>query len=222
MIHPEENRRIRFFMTLFTRICRQSAITCMFCLFFGISVAYPDAAMKQEVQSGNARGGLLENQLEGYRETHQGLKNISGSLLPDTRILMHDGTEIALETIHTGDWIVNPATGKAVEVQSVIRKHEDSTLYELRTDETGIRLTAEHPVLLESGIQPAATIKSGDTVIGQDGKRLRVWSLEKLPMQENSIVYSLLLKTDSKRLLDHLLIANGIVVGDSWVQKQIQ
>ena len=106
--------------------------------------------------------------------------------MPDSPILMADGTEAMISAVKPGDplWSFKP-DGHLVptRARSVIR-HEVDEYVLMKTDRATLRVTEEHPFYVGQGkFKTVEALKAGDTVMAFDGKWLaeqRIVSLERI------------------------------------------
>ena len=112
-----------------------------------------------------------------------------GCFLPDSQILRPDGTESPISTLMPGEKLLafKPG-GRMVQarVREIVRLKVDE-YFLLKTDQTTIRVTAEHPFYVGHGMfKTVEALKEGDKVFTWDGKWLaeqRIVSLQKVHEQ---------------------------------------
>jgi predicted lipid-binding transport protein (Tim44 family) len=112
-----------------------------------------------------------------------------GCFLPDSPILRPDGTESPIRTLKPGEALLafKPG-GRMVQarVREIIRLGVDE-YFLLKTDQTTLRVTAEHPFYVGHGMfKTVEALKKGDQVFAWDGKWLaeqRIVSLQKVHEQ---------------------------------------
>ena len=133
-----------------------------------------------------------------------------GCFLPDSPILMSDGTETVISAVKPGDslWSFKP-DGHLVptKARSIIR-HEVDEYVLMRTDRATLKVTAEHPFYIGQGkFKTVEALKEGDIVLAFDGKWLaeqRILSLERI--RKRVRVFNL--QTDQP----NTFFANGLAV----------
>jgi len=109
-----------------------------------------------------------------------------GCFLPDSPILMSDGTETVISAVKPGDslWSFKP-DGHLVptKARSIIR-HEVDEYVLMKTDRATLKVTAEHPFYIGRGkFKTVEALKEGDIVLAFDGKWLaeqRIISMERI------------------------------------------
>ena len=109
-----------------------------------------------------------------------------GCFLPDSQILRADGTESLISAVKPGDELLAfKPEGRMVRtrVREIIR-HEVDEYILLKTDQTTLRVTAEHPFYVGKGTyKTVEALKEGDTVFAWDGRWLseqRIVSLQRV------------------------------------------
>jgi len=70
-------------------------------------------------------------------------------------------------------------------------------------------------------VKRADQLKVGDRVLGEDGKYYKLTVARTLPVKEGQNVFNIKLDTDSTNPDDHMVVADGIVTGDLWLQEQL-
>jgi len=133
-----------------------------------------------------------------------------GCFLPDSPILMADGSERMISAVRPGDslWSFKP-DGHLVptKARSIIR-HEVDEYVLMKTDRATLKVTAEHPFYVGQGkFKTVEALKEGDIVLAFDGKWLaeqRIISLERI--RKRVQVFNL--QTDQP----NTFFANGLAV----------
>jgi len=118
-----------------------------------------------------------------------------GCFLPDSQILRTDGTESLISAVKPGDELLAfKPEGRMVrtKVREIIRLEVDEYIL-LKTDQTTLRVTPEHPFYVGKGTyKTVEALKEGDVVFAWDGKWIseqRIISLQKV--HERVQVYNL-------------------------------
>lgn len=138
-----------------------------------------------------------------------------------TQIAMADGSTKAIEQIVKGDEVKNPNTGKPQRVLATTVLDFDGSLRRIEAQGKTLRVTPNHPVLSDDGILPAHELGAMTNVIsGLNGLHdIQASVSDEEPKKQK--VYNLLLESSSEKLEDHLLVADGIIVGDLAVQSVV-
>jgi predicted lipid-binding transport protein (Tim44 family) len=133
-----------------------------------------------------------------------------GCFLPDTPITMADGTRSPISTVAIGAKVL-AFDGSANLVVATVRNvltHQVASYLVLRTEQTEVRVTEEHPFYVGDGtFKTAEALRLGDVVYVYDGQALvpqHVLALERV--RAAVTVYNL--QTDEP----HTFLANGIAV----------
>lgn len=145
---------------------------------------------------------------------------IAGCFAPETKILMADGSEKEIQDISAGEMVRNPVSGQALAVESLIESFEENSLIEVTLSDRKLRITENHPVLTSRGIISANKLSKLDEVKTLDGKFHKVSDIKVLEKKSKQRVLNLKLKTDSKDFDSHMVLADGIVTGDHFVQER--
>ena len=143
---------------------------------------------------------------------------VEGCFAPETKILLADGTERAIEDISAGDMVLNPNTGQAMRVRSLLESYEDKPLVEVVYGGRALRVTSQHPMVTQRGVIPALSLLSSDSVQTSDGNLHAVEQVNILPLEPKQRVINLELDTDSQTFSDRYIVAEGMVTGDLRVQ----
>lgn len=174
-----------------------------------------------------------------------------GCFAPETKILMSDGSTKLITAVKVGDRVLNPITNEAMEVETTILGDEAKPLFQIGYGTQSVEVTDGHPMMVGNGvtegqsyamsraIAPAALsnrdaqkaggysvkradeVKVGDLVLGADGIYHRVNTVRELPVREGQLVFNLRVRTDSTNPDDHMIVADGVVTGDHWLQESI-
>lgn len=144
---------------------------------------------------------------------------ITGCFHPDTNLTLSDGSVKKAKDVTVQDSLFNPVTGKSTKVLSVIESKEEHSLVEFGFDKTKVTVSQGHAVLTESGkLVKAKDLKVGDMVMGADKKFHKVDHLKQLDVVSGQKVINFNLETDSRETNDHMLLSDGVVTGDLFVQ----
>lgn len=128
-----------------------------------------------------------------------------GCFLPGTKILMSNNTEKSIEEVKIGDKVLTRLSSKSSKIVStkVTALHEEKTAGYLVINNQ-LKLTDNHLILVNGLWVEARTIRIGDELIGVDGNKLLVNTVEYLRIP--SKVYNL--TTD----VYHTYFADGVYV----------
>ncbi len=140
---------------------------------------------------------------------------------PATRITLYDGQAIPIRELVAGEYVRNPITGAAMRIQKIIYGPEPFPLIGVESDRGMVWFSKAHPVPTLRGYRQAIEIEPGDCLIG-DGAFYRVLDVRSAPVHVGQKVYNLEFEHHSANPTDHLFLANGIVVGDYWLQDRVR
>lgn len=145
------------------------------------------------------------------------VRSESGCFAPGTKIRLADGTDKVIEDIAAGDEVLNPVTGKAVKVKSLVESPEAQPVIEIEFAGGKIRVSQTHPMLTDQGIVPAFAVQAG-MQLKSDGELRAVQSAQELPLAFNQRVLNITLDADED-FDNHMLLADGVITGDLFVQQ---
>ncbi|MFA5025916.1 MAG: MG2 domain-containing protein [Candidatus Shapirobacteria bacterium] len=128
-----------------------------------------------------------------------------GCFLAGTKVLMADNSEKPIEEVKIGDSILTRLSSNSSKMvkTKVTGLHEEKTAGYLIINHQ-LKVTDNHLILINRKWLPARTIKIGDELIGKDGNKIEVRSLEYLNLPER--VYNLTTN------IYHTYFADGIYV----------
>ncbi|MCB0323818.1 MAG: hypothetical protein KDD69_09605 [Bdellovibrionales bacterium] len=168
---------------------------------------------------------------------------VDGCFDADTEILMGDGVTMKrIDEIEQGDFVWNPALRRPVVVEKVVKGPEHKPLFEVGYGPYVARVTESHPMVVErsssgfqqsalrgngssdglpSSIKRASELSLGDRILGADGRFHPIGTLKQLPVRANQTVVNLQTNSHSSAVMDHLLVANGVVTADYYIQQRL-
>ncbi len=166
-----------------------------------------------------------------------------GCFSPETLVLMGDGiTSVKIDAISQGDYVWSPVAKKPVRVAKVIRGPEEKPLYEIGYGPYRTHVTEKHPMVVQKEAQSAvhktaldapsrgmnATVRAAsavtldDRILGADGNFHQVNQVRQLPLKANQYVINLEIDGATDSIEDHLIVADGIITGDYFVQRNLE
>lgn len=146
-----------------------------------------------------------------------------GCYPPEARLTTADGNIVTAAEVAAGDLLLNPLTGRSVEVLRVVEGPEELPLVGISFEGGYLRVSQDHPVLTAAGTKPAINVTDGDRLFDIDGKQLAVIGVAILPVDEGQRVINFILDAPSESDSDHMLLADGVVAGDlvlQWLLKE--
>lgn len=136
-----------------------------------------------------------------------------GCVAKGTLIKTSDG-EIPVEDIGIGDRIYNPMENSYMRVENTWRGTEEGML-EIKTGETSILVTKNHPVWKSGGAVRAQNLKVGDEILTAGKRAAKITEINlKSGVHE---VYNL----DVDRNLTQSYSANGLISGTNYLQNTL-
>lgn len=150
---------------------------------------------------------------------------VYGCLGEESLILMADGKQVRIDNIHEGDWVCSQDNRK-LRVEQVITGTEAKPL-ELQItidgNDTPLLVTSPgHPFVTTEGVVTAQELTLDSQLISHAGKVQIIGITE---VNQEISVFNLHLSTDDTRELtddNRTMYANGILVGDSVMQRQYE
>ena len=139
-----------------------------------------------------------------------------------SKILMADGSLQDGELVNKDQYVWNPVAKMASRVVETTNGPEKPALIKISTS-TGksISVTQNHPVLTDSGLKPAKTLRLGDKVKEISGKSEVITHISNVK-PEGSFVWNVRLEGDSKDEAMHYVLVDGMITGDLTLQEQLE
>jgi hypothetical protein len=153
------------------------------------------------------------------QEEFVGYRGALGCLLEGTQVLVGPDQLKAIEDLTQNDRIWNPLLSRYYEIQKMIHGPEKKDLYEIEVQGRSITMTYDHPILTQRGYIQAHQLKAGDQMWIDTGFA-PVGQVTRKKLQEEVQVWNLVLK-EAKSWEEHLIFAEGIAVGDLWMQTEL-
>ncbi|MCC6128410.1 MAG: hypothetical protein IT186_00670 [Acidobacteria bacterium] len=145
----------------------------------------------------------------------------AGCLDGRTPIRLHDGSEVPIEDLTPGEFVLDPVTGRANEIAVIIRGPESRPLIRLETEGVEVLLTSGHPVLCAGGIRKAADLRQGDSVLQADGAPTLVLATNHVPPREGQYVYNLRFRRPDRQPGWSFMLSGGLITGDYDLQQAL-
>lgn len=142
--------------------------------------------------------------------------------LGDTRIRVLGGNEVPIRMLADGEYVLNPLTGRPAKIERVIRGPEPYGLFALGVGGRRIVLTRDHPVPTQLGIKAAREVVVGDQVLTEGLRYQAVTAIERLAPVPGTRVYNLRFNSSSPDPADHVVLANGLVMGNQPLQALVE
>lgn len=143
-----------------------------------------------------------------------------GCVAPQTRVRMADGRERPIAEICAGDRLLADASGRLVEVKSVITGEEDGSMWRLVAGDCELLATHNHPVMTPDGPIAISELEIGEEILSHDGLvRVTENSAEPYVGKVVNLVLQALDGTIPSQG-DHFL-GGGFVIGDNSMQNAL-
>ncbi len=153
------------------------------------------------------------------QEEFVGYRGALGCLLEGTQVLVGPQELKAIEDLTQNDRIWNPLLSRYYEIKKLIHGPEKKDLYEIEVQGRTITMTYDHPVLTQRGYIQAQELRTDDQLWIDQGFA-PVGQLVRKKLQEEVQVWNLTLK-EAQSWEEHLIFAEGIAVGDLWMQTEL-
>jgi len=147
---------------------------------------------------------------------------IPGCFAPETRLLTGNGSLKRADRITKGDTLWNPVREKAFEIETMVLGPEQHPLVLIGYGEKSVTVTSQHPMITKDGLKSAGALRSSDYILGADQQFYNVTQLKLLPQRIGETVYHFKVNTSSKEIEDHLIVAEGILTGDHYLQEMLE
>jgi hypothetical protein len=108
-----------------------------------------------------------------------------------------------------------------VALRNIVRGPEFQGLYRIQIGDKEVRVTRDHPFLSQLGLIGAKDLKAGDQVRGADERWVKVTSVTQDEPNRNTIVWNIELAAAEESEQHHMVVADGIVTGDLYLQNRI-
>lgn len=146
----------------------------------------------------------------------------NGCFAQNTKLKMFDGTDRVIALINVGDVILNPVTKLGQKVAEVRKGKEAKAMFELAFGGTTVTVTETHPMAVKGGIKMAKDVTTSDYLFDANGIIHKVSVAKKLPVNPDQIVLNIRLESKSSDPMQHMVLADGIVSGDLFLQRKME
>lgn len=138
-----------------------------------------------------------------------------GCFARDTKIKTENRGDVQIDLLMPNEGLAL-SDGRIAKIKRIIAGPEAKPLYVFET-KTGqkIRVTTTHPMKTERGVLPADQIKKTDKLLTENGAWVQIKKISRVKYQDQ--VYNVELEGIEEA--DHLVIANGLVSGDLYLQQ---
>jgi hypothetical protein len=146
----------------------------------------------------------------------------NGCFAQHTRIRMFDGTDQVIAMLNVGDMVLNPVTKQAQKILEVRKGKENKAMYEISFAGSKVMVTDTHPMAVKGGIKMAKEITDADYMFDEKGVIHKVLAAKKLAVNPNQVVVNIRLESKSGDPMQHMVLADGIVSGDLYLQRKME
>lgn len=151
----------------------------------------------------------------------QNPRTLNGCFAADTMIRMANGKDQMIAGITVGDMVLNPVTNKSARVAEVIKGPETKAMWKVGFGGSDMVITELHPVPVKGGLKQAKDVTTEDYIYDANGILNRVTVAMALPINPNTIVYNVRLDGSTTVASEHMVLANGLVSGDLFLQRKL-
>jgi hypothetical protein len=149
-------------------------------------------------------------------------RTLNGCFDIATKVRMADGKDQVIALISKGDFIYNPATRRPAKVVEVVKGPEaDKAMYEIAFAGRKVLVTETHPMPVMGALKQAKAVTTADYMYDEMGIIHRVEAVKALPLNAKQVVINLRLEAGQNGDADHMILANGIVAGDLFLQQRL-
>jgi hypothetical protein len=141
----------------------------------------------------------------------------NGCFIAGTVIELPGGKKQLVEKIFKGTEVLTADKHIATATRSVAGPEIEPVIEIKSAAGHTLTVTKKHPVLTKAGMKLAQDIQLADSVIGRDMKPIKIISIKKKVYK--GIVYNFALPGKAPK--GHMVIADGLVVGDLYVQEKM-
>lgn len=149
----------------------------------------------------------------------------NGCFAPETKILLSTGKHKEISNITPRDKVLNPLTGKELEIVKIVKGPEILPMIKLVVADKSIEVTHKHPMVVKdslSGLKSivmAKDLKKGDVIQTIVGFKA-LTEVKKEFKDTGYQVYNLELERGNS-VADHLIQADGFITGDLHIQSMV-
>jgi hypothetical protein len=150
-----------------------------------------------------------------------GNRGSEGCFAADTGILMEDQSIRTISELTQNDRIWNPILNRGMAIKKIVKGPESNGLFQIDLQGSSVKVTRNHPFMTPMGLIGARELKAGDKILSPSGTWDIVKSTKELPVDPEAVVWNLEIATDEHDETHHMIVANGILSGDLYLQKRI-
>ena len=142
----------------------------------------------------------------------------NGCFARETRLNITPGVAVRIDSLYPNAKVLL-ADGRQATIKKVVAGPEKKPMIAFETDDGDeLIVTSEHPMYTQEGVKKAKDVRITDKFKTMAGKMVSLRAISQKPYAEN--VYNVELEGSEEA--DHLLIAEGLVTGDLYLQQKLQ
>lgn len=150
-------------------------------------------------------------------------RTVLGCFDPATRILMADHSQRRIDEIKAGDLVRNPITGQETPVvRTTIGPEAGKGLFLVGVAGKAVKVTSNHPFMTANGLRMAKDLQKTDRILAADKSFRKIETIEKLTETAGQIVVNIALATGKFSAEEHMVLADGVVSGDLFLQERLE
>jgi hypothetical protein len=144
-----------------------------------------------------------------------------GCFVPETKILLADGSSRAIEDLSAGERVWNPVSKRPARIKFIRQGGENKPLIKIAYGNDRLTVTDQHPVLTAAGLKQAGLLTKDDIILDGEGREHPLSVLEKVLPVEGQQVINIMLEGPTDSVEDHYVVADGIITGDLLLQVRL-
>ena len=145
-----------------------------------------------------------------------------GCFAETTRIAVDKESSKLVKELKVGDQVWNPLTKKEATITNVSIGPEQLPMLVIKTDDRQLEVTTEHPMPTQRGLVMAQFLLVHDRIQYGDGSEHEVVAVRSVVESSAKKVRNFMINPDSSHAEDHMVLADGIVTGDLYLQNQLK
>lgn len=133
---------------------------------------------------------------------------------------MADGTTKEIKSISAGE-LVADGRGGTSKVRFALESVELEPILAISIEGRTVQVSQKHPFPTRGGFKAASSLVEGEEILKLDGSYGSITKIESLPIDPSQQVVNIQIDTPSERFEDHMVVADGVVTGDLFVQRAL-
>lgn len=145
-----------------------------------------------------------------------------GCFRKGSKIRMVDGSDKAINLLKEGDIVFNPVRKRGFAIKRITAGMEAFPLLAVSVGSSTVYVTREHAFVTKLGVKKAIDLRNDDEILQEDGGFQRISSLKASEKKPDDEVWNIEVLTDSHDAEDHVILADGIITGDLYLQESLK